>query len=764
MTSKSDGPTDRDYRDKSHTQPSSVRPSASEFLLCDNKDITCETYVFEPAPMEMKLGRLYATGQCTAEDGVGKELLDMTVQAMQKEYYRDPTRRALNSFELALHQANLVLHDATEQGVLGWMNDFHVAVGVLVGTELHITTAGDACIKLVRKGQVSLLSGELSYSPITDPLRTFSQVASGEVSVMDVLLFGTEFFDNLFRDEDVARFALDHSAQTITTRLEQLYHDQSSDQPTAGVVVSVLPEHVAKMTAKAAPLINDGLDHARQSSHPSLVPREPIVIHTSTLRAVLAITVRSLVMIWRWIARRVVPVAWMGLRQAGNWLVLSSTGARRGAHKFTKRGILKLQQRRSGAESQLKTTSVARHIDVKKILAWPVVAISNIPRWISRLPRTSKIFAIIAAGLAMVLLISLFMLQSKRADDQDIQRASEQLHDAETKVASADTALIYENREQAQKLLADAQKEIATINEQGLYMDETAQLNDEVNKLTDRLQKIVRSSTQETKVVGDFSNILEGKQPQSIVAVSSKIYSFNPETNIIVAMSPDGSTQTVTSSSEGIGFLQQAIVQAADKTVLFATDGPGLAILDTKDGTLTGQDISFASSNPDITSLATYGNRLYIYDAANKNIFNYAKTLSGFQGGGAWIKDNNFAADNIVSIAIDGSIYTLHNDGQVHELFKGDVVDFSLESVSPSLAGATKIITYDTFDSIYVFDAVNKRVIVFTKKGALIEQIYLDVAQKLKDVVITSDESTLYALDGSRVLAVPLQNEATTNN
>ena len=107
---------------------------------------------------------------------------------------------------------------------------------------------------------------------------------------------------------------------------------------------------------------------------------------------------------------------------------------------------------------------------------------------------------------------------------------------------------------------------------------------------------------------------------------------------------------------------------------------------------------------------------------------------------------------------MDGSIYTLHKDGSIKRLFKGAGTDFTLDTIEPSLASATKIVTSEEFSYIYILDPDNKRVAVLTKKGALLKQLFFE-AQSLKDFAIDQKEENLYALDGTKVFKVSLTEQ-----
>ncbi len=720
-------------------------PIAAELVLCEDPRLACETYIFEPASAEVNLGRLYAVGQTEDRQGIGKELLDMTIQALQREYYRDPTRTPTASFESALHQANIVLHDAAEQGVRDWMGHWHVAVAVVADAALHISTAGEAAIFLVRKGKATLLTEDLSYSPVTDPLRTFSQVASGDLASRDVLFLGTAGFPTVFRREDLLRFSVEHAAQTISTRLGQLYADQQSQLPVAALTISILPRHIA---AARPTLVADTTTPVRRQQRPraSLLPRQPLIIHRTALRASFALGARFSVAVGRWLTQRVWPV-----------LVRGGGAVGRNVQTVTKHGVERWQARRQIAPAEGGIVQPAgRAVSWQKIVTTPRFLAGNLWLWLMGLPRTSKIFAGLAVVLGVILLASILLLQSKRADDTAIQQASEKLHAAQTKVAAAETALIYDNRDQARNLLLDSTNEAKALIAEQVYTQEAEELLRNIAVMQDRLQKVVRSSTANTRVVGDFGSALGEKAATGLSWVDGRLYSFSTQTNAIVAMTETGEVTTVSETSQGIGSLQLAIPHVADKNIIFVTDAPGVALFDTKAGTLSEQDISLPSEKADIAAAAAYGSRLYLIERDPHTIYSYNKTLRGYSGRTNWLVDPDFPVATIVSLAVDGSIYTLHSDGAVHELFKGEPADWKTEPVDPPLSGARKIVTAEGLANLYVFDPDKKRVVVFTKDGALVRQIVLDVATQLTDIALTADESTLYVLDGTRVLALPL--------
>lgn len=710
-----------------------LQPDISELILCADPRYVCETYVFEPNEREVSLGRLVAVAETEARDGVGNDLLDMVISAIQREYYRDPSRGILPSFESALHQANLVLHDSVDRGVRDWMGYFNVAIGVLAGNVLHISVAGEAMVLLARRARVATISYGLSHLPITNPLRTFSQVASGAISSRDTIYFGTGAFESLYQETDLSRLSLDHSASTISLRLQQHYRDHGATAPVSVVTVTILPQNIAEPRREI--FTESPRRRALMPALGSPLPRKPLIIYRSRLRQLLATAGQLLVSIFRYLKTHVWPLVKKGSRRSGNLLVSTS--------RATGRGVQSLAQRQWQRYRQPKNLTIPRS------------PTERLRQGISSLPISSKIFAILAVVLAIAFVTSLLLLKHKRAEDQQIQRASELLHEARTKQESATTALIYNNRDQARSFLNDATQLADQLATTGLYTTETQELKTNIQTERDRLQKTLRLAGPTVTTVGDFSSLLSARQTQQLFFVDKALYTVNAENNMVVKMELDGKTSIVNQTSQGIGAFTTGVALEADKMLILATNEPGVAIFDTKAALLQKQEISLPAADAHLVALAPFGNRLYLYDQTTHNIFGYSKTLRGYSGGTAWLK-KPLSGDDVASLAVDGFIYLLHADGSVTKFLKGDPVDFKTETIDPPIKAATHLVTNENLKNLYILDPDTKRVIVFNKKGELQQQIYFESAEHLTAIALSADEKTLYTLDGTRVVSAPL--------
>ncbi len=735
----------------------SLKPDAKELILGQDTRYMCETYMFEPSPEETALGYMYAAGEIEDRGGVGKELLDLVVSAVQKEYYRDPKRSPASSFELALHQANLILHDSVEQDIRDWMGYFHVAIAVLVGNILHISVAGGASVQLCRKSTVTEVSTGLAHFPITNPLRTFSQLASGAVAPRDTIFLSTLHFSTLYRPEDLAHFAIEHSATTITARLQQLYADQSYNTAVAVVTVSVLPKYIVSPREEvyAAPLrIRDHANTQQQN----LAPRRPLIIHRTGLASTLFFLVQLIGRGWRSFLAHVWPHIKRGGAKGGQALVQVSKTTSQNVKTLTS----SLRTSRS-VSLGLKKTSVLRllpaRLSIPAVKTWPGMIWAKIVGTLTHLPSTSKIFAVIALVLLVALAASLVLLHKKRVTDQEIQHASELLHEAITKKDAAEAALVYNNRDQAALLLKDAEGVLTQLRDTTLYQAEGQAVAQQITVERDRMQKITRTTPDQVRVVGDFASGITKKPPHTLFFVNGQIYTFNPDNNAILSMDTAGTTAVATANTQGIGFFTAGSGLTADKTLLLTTAEPGLALFDATTNTIQKQAIEALPKDTVLSAIAPFGNRLYIYDTKTKNILSFSKTLRGYSGGTAWITDATFPKDSIRSLAVDGTIFTLHADGTIRRLFKGVATEFKQEAVEPLLNNADKIVTSENLRHLYVLDTSRNRIVIFNKKGALIRQIFFETPSHITDFALDDQEINLYVLDGTKVVAVPVTAE-----
>jgi hypothetical protein len=135
-------------------------------------------------------------------------VVNVLVSAIRKEYFANPRRGVIESFEAALHKMNLALSELVKNGQTAWIGNLHGAVAAIEKHSIHFSVTGSGRIILFRGGILSDIGdGLASEEAVLHPLKTFVEISSGRLNPDDcVLLASPEIFD-LFSDGELERSA-----------------------------------------------------------------------------------------------------------------------------------------------------------------------------------------------------------------------------------------------------------------------------------------------------------------------------------------------------------------------------------------------------------------------------------------------------------------------------------------------------------------------------------------------------------------------------
>lgn len=754
---------------------------AAELIVCDpeTSPVLSDAFLYQPEPDEEPLGSLIMTletinlAPSARYDGEGEErtaparaLLDTIAAALRDEYYRDPRRAMLTSFEAALTAANARLAASAARGESDWLTNLHGTVAVFHDRTLHLSRVGSSSLFLARRGHLTDIGEGLSDPNVRNPKAAFTNIASGTVAEHDALaLTGLQLFRFLPR-ERLGTFLLGKHPRDIVSYVRDLIAE-SADPIAFAVIFVRFARAPIVLPAPRSSIRNEGEPAPRplpgalephrapptlrgELYRPRVAPRTPLRIRQRWYERGLTLGRRGLMLLWSAVTTKLVPVVAQagraGARTAKSAVATTSASARELLAKTGTAG--------SGGERPRIAQLVGRPgALVAKARAAPRQLQTTLAGW----PRSTKIFSLLTLLLLLLFLGSLLLLRQKRAEDAAIRGASEQLQAARVKKDAADAALIYDNADQARQLLQEARASATVVEQGAFYRAEAGALLAAIQATEDKTERIVRVA--EPARVGDFRSVAPEGRTTGLTAVGANLFTFHPETNAIFRLSiENGETAVVSQRSQGIGYFRAVTPLAAEQMLLFTTDSPGLALFDTARGDLLKQDLdALPDGTKEIRALATFGSRLYLLLPEHKQIYGYSKTLAGFSGGAAWLKDTTIAADRAVAMGVDGYIYLLTDDGKIAKLLKGVPVDFAQSTLTTPLKAPNRLVINDTLKFLYVLDPAEKRVVVYDTTGKLSRQFVFPSAQDLKDITVGGKDEILYALDGTAVYKVPLK-------
>jgi hypothetical protein len=281
-------------------------------------------------------------------------------------------------------------------------------------------------------------------------------------------------------------------------------------------------------------------------------------------------------------------------------------------------------------------------------------------------------------------------------------------------------------------LMAEALSELEDLLEGKIKYREDVLLL--YNNLEEELLNVsLREELEELELIGEIKEI----NPDHIIAKNNNLYFFSSTSPLMVVFSKLKNEETAYPLPIESNITLSSF--SGDKIILFSSSSNLISIENEEVSTLK---IDSAFDNQQYISLSSFLKRPYFLDNQG-NVFRYLDNNPL-----PWIKEQEELVENPVSLAIDGSIFILSKDGKIHRYYEGEKRETIEPFVFPSLSSAQKIYTSPE-SPIFILDAEEKRIVIISKEGHLIKQIFNEKLTDLKDISI--DGKKIYLLVGKEV-------------
>jgi hypothetical protein len=359
-----------------------------------------------------------------------------------------------------------------------------------------------------------------------------------------------------------------------------------------------------------------------------------------------------------------------------------------------------------------------------------------------------RILAVIIVSI-LVLTAGVFWLKNRASEQQTIDNYTKTLAQVQETAASAETTGQY-NKEQAAQMLNQAEKSALEVINSGYLRSKANEMLQMIRDTRDKLDAVVRP---EVKVLADLSQKRPNVSALGLLAQNGNLYAYEYNALYPIILDKVQDPLTIDENETVIG----ATAYDDKKSLMFFTkSGKVIEYLDNRMSFVTTTDGKFHAG----VDVKAYGNKLYILDAAQNQIWRYTRRRDNFDAAESW----NINADikTGISMAIDGNIYVLGTDGYVTKIFSGNKEDFVVKKqpISP-LTNPTKIYTELDMSQIYILEPSTSRVLVYYKDaktgGATYSTQYIfEELTDLRDLYVDKDTNKMYLMDGTKVYTVNL--------
>lgn len=159
----------------------------------------------------------------------------------------------------------------------------------------------------------------------------------------------------------------------------------------------------------------------------------------------------------------------------------------------------------------------------------------------------------------------------------------------------------------------------------------------------------------------------------------------------------------------------------------------------------------------DVVALVGFGGNLYALDRKNSQIVKFVPVEEGAFSRRNYLTTGARADfSKAVSMAIDGAIYVLFEDGVIKKYLSG-VEDKFVLSPDTSLSHPKAFYTDKDNAFLYVFDSGDGRIVVLKKDGGYEGQYVWEGIKDVTNLVVSEEEGKILLLSGKNIYAIELK-------
>ena len=364
-------------------------------------------------------------------------------------------------------------------------------------------------------------------------------------------------------------------------------------------------------------------------------------------------------------------------------------------------------------------------------------------------PRSQKTVITVALILLLILGVSVVLGARQRRHPGLTQKTSVLLEQAQEKLKEGKDLLTL-NPTKASQLLLEAQDLTQQIESAGLKTEEFLKFQEELRQT---LGKVLKEHQVEGAVFFDLELIKANAKGDNLTVLADQLVILDEVQSTIYGLGIKDKKSTILASGEKLRGIR-LIAMLGDKIYALTEEG----ILETE------LRIKKDASWGEIVDMAGFGTNLYLLDKRGE-IWKYPIAENGFGTKQKWLKGEAADFSQVVSVAIDGAIWVLGNDGKIWKFIQGTEENFRVTGLAKSLLNPSIIYTDSEQSSLYVLDKGNSRIVVLKKTGEYDSEYVWPASpsqggQGIKDavgLVVSEKEKKIFLLGGSKIYTLELK-------
>lgn len=732
---------------------------SDRFLNCQHsksKDLT-----------KSSMGEIFTLVEILSPWYTSAQIGQMIVANFSQAYYQNGSTSDLVNFENALKNINENLAQTTQNGETEWIGNLNGILATIVGNNIFISPAGKVEGYLFRDGKVNHLTYGLTEKIEVHPLKTFSNLVSGQLKNHDKLLLTTQNAFNYLSLESLRQIITLNDPATAGLQITKLLRKAKVRNVNLIIISLVTKEEIANSPLSSSEENVFYLDKLNKSVVDNLKGVWQNIISPFT-----KILLRSTKGLIANISATISRVRKKKVKQDKNTnpAITDTTDAKATDVKvpsfdsdavvdnFQKEflstdsrddHLLKDEEinyspelavhyyKDKKAQKENKLKNVARSIlgKISRSLAWFYGLYKN--------KEKRKYFYILIALLIIIIIGLVVALKGKSGNNLSNVEAQKILDEAISAQKEAKNAISSGNIEKAKENFVISIDKAGSITQNILVSKDAESVIATSYQELDKLTSTTRfNSLKPSITIPDTAKGIFIASGEAFIVTENDIY---------MASLIGGKAQNIDSFPNNTGnFIAGTNLGSV---IYLYTSNQNLFELDPSVGKLKQSKISADGRWETANAVSSYVGSVYLLDGIVGQIYKHTSSADAFESGEEYTTVNSSLKQS-TSLAIDGSIYVLKNNGEVLKYQRSKLQDFSLKNIpmpNNKISQPIKIYTDSDTPSLYILDGGDKRILEFDKDGMFIKQFALPddfdkitdffVSVKSKKIWITNDKS-----------------------
>lgn len=377
---------------------------------------------------------------------------------------------------------------------------------------------------------------------------------------------------------------------------------------------------------------------------------------------------------------------------------------------------------------------------------------NNIIKKNKKSKRTAIAFLIIIVLFAGSLIYTNYQnkLQQQR------EAFANQIEEIEQKQNQVDSYLLYRNDEAAKNLLAKIKINLNNLPQEKDYQTQAYnRLEKKFQKQLEEVRNLIVVSEEKVTREYELTSLNSNAVGTNLIYQNENLYITDNNTkNLYKLANKDKEVFNLNKNNLSL--------TALDEEENFYVYDNKSVIKINPEGEETNLDLSFNEEEPEITAIKTYAQNLYTLDNKNKSIYKFSYQTNNISTNGSkWLEETeNLTGKEIIDLAIDGNIYILDNQGQIHKFYIGEKQEFSQDLVEPKITNAKEFLISE--NKIFILE--NDRILKFQFSGPnntyakFIEQYELPwLNGYIKNIAFDSENNKIYFLANTSLYSFLLE-------